>query len=118
MNDKEGVPIQSQVQSRHKNHRKSTVFIRLEKILPMLRTQYGVKRIGIFGSFARGEAKRSSDVDVLVEFEQGQATFDNFMRLVYDLEDLFKRKVDLLTMAGIDKYMKSRIEREVVWIEG
>jgi uncharacterized protein len=59
-----------------------------------------------------------SDVDVLVEFSPGQATFDNFMQLVYDLEDLFKRKVDLLTVAGIDKYIRSRVEREVIWIEG
>jgi predicted nucleotidyltransferase len=63
--------------------------------------QYGVKRIGLFGSFARNEQTRSSDVDVLVEFAEGQATFDNFMHLVYFLEDLFSRKVDLLTAGGL-----------------
>jgi predicted nucleotidyltransferase len=57
-------------------------------------------------------------VDVLVEFVDGQATFDNFMQLVYFLEDLFGRKVDLLTVMGIDKYIRSRVEREVVWVEG
>jgi hypothetical protein len=77
-----------------------------------------VKRIGIFGSFARSEQTRSSDVDVLVEFVDGQATFDNFMQLVYFLEDLFGRKVDLLTVRGIDKYIRSRVEREVIWVEG
>jgi predicted nucleotidyltransferase len=77
-----------------------------------------VKRIGIFGSFARSEQTRSSDVDVLVEFSDGQATFDNFMHLVYFLEDIFNRKVDLLTAGGIDKYIRSRVEREVIWIEG
>jgi uncharacterized protein len=77
-----------------------------------------VKRIGIFGSFARSEQTRSSDVDVLVEFADGQATFDNFMQLVYFLEDLFNRKVDLLTVGGIDKYIRSRGEREVIWVEG
>jgi hypothetical protein len=77
-----------------------------------------VKRIGIFGSFARSEQTRSSDVDVLVEFVDGQATFDNFMQLVYVLEDLFGRKVDLLTVRGIDKYIRSRVEREVIWVEG
>lgn len=80
--------------------------------------QYGVKRIGLFGSFARNEQTRSSDVDVLVEFAEGQATFDNFMHLVYFLEDLFSRKVDLLTAGGVDKYIRSRVEREVIWIEG
>lgn len=84
----------------------------------MIHTRYGVKRIGIFGSFARSEQTRSSDVDVLVEFADGQATFDNFMPLVYFLEDLFSRKVDLLTKGGIDKYIRTRVEREVVWVEG
>ena len=98
--------------------RKSPVFRKLRNALPAIRTQYGVKRIGIFGSFARSEQTRSSDVDVLVEFVDGQATFDNFMHLVYFLEDLFGRKVDLLTVRGIDKYIRSRVEREVIWVEG
>lgn len=98
--------------------RKSPVFQKLRNVLPGIRTRYGVKRIGIFGSFARSEQTRSSDVDVLVEFADGQATFDNFMPLVYFLEDLFSRKVDLLTTGGIDKYISSRVEREVVWVEG
>jgi len=98
--------------------RKSPVFRKLRNALPAIRTRYGVKRIGIFGSFARSEQTRSSDVDVLVEFVDGQATFDNFMQLVYFLEDLFGRKVDLLTVRGIDKYIRSRVEREVIWVEG
>jgi predicted nucleotidyltransferase len=107
-----------QVHARTGQHRKSPVFARLKKALPAFRAQYGIRRIGIFGSFARGDAKRTSDVDVLVEFAAGQATFDNFMRLAYDLEDLLKRKVDLLTVAGIDKYIRSRVEHEVIWVEG
>ena len=98
--------------------RKSPVFRKLRDALPAIRTRHGVKRIGIFGSFARSEQTRSSDVDVLVEFVDGQATFDNFMQLVYFLEDLFGRKVDLLTVRGIDKYIRSRVEREVIWVEG
>ena len=86
--------------------------------MPDLRADFGVKRIGIFGSFARGEQKRTSDVDVLVEFAYGKATFDNFMQLAFYLEDLFSRKVDLLTVKGIDRYIRSRVESEVIWIEG
>jgi uncharacterized protein len=97
---------------------RSPVFSVLKKTVPSLRKDFGVKRIGIFGSFARGEQKPTSDIDVLVEFEQGQATFDNFMRLAFYLEDLFSRKVDLLTVMGIDRYIRSRVEREVIWIEG
>jgi predicted nucleotidyltransferase len=98
--------------------RKSPVFRRLSREIPTIRGRFGVKRIGIFGSFARGEQKRTSDVDVLVEFGEGQATFDNFMQLVYYLEDLFGRNVDLLTVGGIDKYIRPRVEGEVIWVEG
>ena len=98
--------------------RRSPVFQKLRNAIPAIRTRYGVRRIGIFGSFSRCEQTRSSDVDVLVEFVDGQATFDNFMQLVYFLEDLFGRKVDLLTVRGIDKYIRSRVEREVIWVEG
>jgi uncharacterized protein len=98
--------------------RRSPVFRKLVAEIPILRRRFGVKRIGIFGSFARGEQKRTSDVDVLVEFADGQATFDNFMHLVYYLEDLFGRNVDLLTVGGIDKYIRPRVEGEVIWVEG
>jgi hypothetical protein len=108
----------SQVPARRRLQRKSPILTTLEKDMPVIKARYGVERIGIFGSCARGDETRTSDVDVLVEFAPGKATFDNFMQLAYDLEDLFKRRVDLLTVAGIDKYIRSRIEREVIWIEG
>jgi len=98
--------------------KRSPIFSQLEKAQPGLCANFGVKRIGIFGSFARGEEKRTSDIDVLVEFAPGQATFDNFMRLAFYLEDLFSRKIDLLTVKGIDRYIRSRVESEVIWIEG
>ena len=83
--------------------RKSPIFSRLEQSVPDLRADFGVKRIGIFGSFARGEQKRTSDVDVLVEFAHGKATFDNFMQLAF--YDLFSRKADLPIVKGIDRYI-------------
>ena len=58
---------------------------------------FGVGQISVFGSFARGEQNDESDVDILVEFEPGRKTFDNFMGLADYLEELFGRKVDLLT---------------------
>jgi len=118
MIDQEQTAMPSQLPARSPRHRKSPVFTKLEKCLPAIKVKYGVERIGIFGSCARGDETRTSDVDVLVEFAPGEATFDNFMQLVYDLEALFKRKVDLLTVAGIDKYIRSQVEREVIWIEG
>jgi predicted nucleotidyltransferase len=47
-----------------------------------------------------------------------QATFDNFKQLVYFLEELFGRKADLLTVAGIDKYIRQKVEHEVIRVKG
>ena len=58
--------------------------------------KFGVKRIGLFGSYIRNEQKKESDIDVLVEFEKGKKTFDNYMDLKFFLEDLFQCKVDLV----------------------
>lgn len=80
-----------------------------------IRQKFGVKRIGIFGSFARGEERESSDLDVLVVFEEGQKTFDNDMDLKFYLEDLFGRKVDLVTEKALKPQLKDIIMKDVVY---
>lgn len=79
----------------------------------LIKQKYGVKKIGIFGSFARSEARKGSDIDVLVEFESGCKTFDNFMDLKFYLEDVFSRKVDLVTTDALRPQLKENILREV-----
>ena len=74
-----------------------------------------VKRIGLFGSFARNEQSSRSDVDLLVEFKQ--ATFDNFMTLAFSLEKLFHRKVDLIMPESLSPHIMPFIEKEVRWHE-
>ncbi len=81
----------------------------------LIRQKFGVKRIGIFGSFARGEEREDSDLDVLVEFEEGQKTFDNYMDLKFYLEDLFGREVDLVTEKALKRQLKDVIMKEVVY---
>lgn len=98
--------------------RKNTVVKKIEAVAPAIRAQFGVTKIGIFGSFARGEQTKSSDVDVLVDFAQGYATLHNFMGLSEYLETLFRRKVDLLIEPSISKYIRPYIEQDVIWIEG
>ena len=61
--------------------------------------KYKVKRIGLFGSYAKGTPHRESDIDFLVEFEQ--PNFDDFMSLAAYLERLFGKKIDLLTPEGV-----------------
>ena len=93
------------------------IIVKLESSFHNIQKKYGVKRIGLFGSYARGDEKADSDIDILVEFNSGQATFDNFMQLAFDLEEIFKRHVDLLTCDGVSRYIKPYIEKEVIWIE-
>jgi len=81
----------------------------------LIKEKFGVKRIGIFGSFARGEEKAGSDIDVLVEFDETKITFDNYMDLKFYLEDLFKREVDLVIESSIKPRLKDNIMREVVY---
>ena len=77
----------------------------------------GVAKIGIFGSTARGDDRPESDVDVLVEFAPGQTTFRNFMELAFYLEDLFGRRVDLVTDQGLSRYLRPHVEQEVIWCD-
>ena len=57
----------------------------------------GARRVGVFGSCARGEQRADSDVDVYVEFDDTKRTYDNFFALHELLERLFGRRVDLVT---------------------
>lgn len=91
------------------------VFVVLKKHKNEITSRYSVKRIGIFGSYAKEQQNKESDVDVLVEFEE--PTFDNFMELSFYLEELFGRKVDLLTPKSLNPYMRPSVEKEVVWCE-
>ena len=71
--------------------------------------EFGVRKIGIFGSFARDKATSNSDVDVLVEFDPDQKTFDNFMNLSFFLEDILQRRVELVTTSSLSPHIGPRI---------
>jgi hypothetical protein len=72
-------------------------------------SQFGVKKIGLFGSNVNGTNTFDSDVDLLVEFEKGKKSFDNYMDLKFFLEQLFQRNVDLVTKNSVKKTLKSQI---------
>ena len=63
--------------------------------------ELGARRIGVFGSFARGETHGDSDVDVYVEFDDAKRTYDNFFALHELLENLLGRRVDLITYKSL-----------------
>lgn len=78
---------------------------------------FGVKSVGLFGSFVKDKAIHvESDVDLLVDFEKGKKTFDNFIGLSFYLEKILNRKVELITPQSLSKYSGYRILNEVEYV--
>lgn len=76
-----------------------------------LAARHGAKNIRVFGSVARGEAKESSDLDLLVEWESGRSLLDH-VRLVQDLEALLKTRVEIGTESSLHRLVRERILSE------
>ncbi|ODS42956.1 MAG: nucleotidyltransferase [Candidatus Altiarchaeales archaeon IMC4] len=85
-----------------------TILKRVEENRQNIR-RYGANRIGLFGSYARDEQQAESDIDLLVEFENGEKTFDNYMELKFFLEGLFNRRVDLVISETIKPSLRPYI---------
>src|SRR5690606_23199438 len=84
------------------------VIVALNARYPAIKRLFGVKKIGIFGSLARGDDLPDSDIDIEVEYEPGADTYRNYIGLALYLEDLFGgRKVDLVTSRVLEGYLHS-----------
>src|SRR3989338_4988702 len=79
--------------------------------------EFGVEKMGIFGSFVSGMQNNNSDVDLLVQFKKGQKNFSNFMGTADLTEALLGRNVDLLTPESLSPYIGPRIEKEVEYVQ-
>jgi len=77
---------------------------------------FGVRKLGLFGSFVRGQQDESSDVDLLVEFEMGCKTFDAFIQLAFFLEELLGRHVELVTIESLSPHLGPHILKEVKYV--
>ncbi len=77
--------------------------------------KYYIKSIGIFGSYIKGKETLKSDIDILVEFTEGEETFRNYIGLKYYLEDALKKRIDLVIKSTIKPLLKEEILREVVY---
>ena len=77
---------------------------------------FGVKKLGLFGSYVRDEATPTSDIDLLVEFEPGKKNFNNFVHLSFYLEELFQKKVELVTPESLSPYIGPNILAEVEYV--
>ena len=82
---------------------------------PILK-KHGVAKAGIFGSVARGEARKRSDVDILIQFKGRKKSYFDLIRLEEELEAKLKRKVDIITYRSINHLLRKRILKEEVRI--
>ncbi len=79
--------------------------------MPYYVSEYGVKRIGLFGSYAKGTSTKGSDIDIVVEFEKPIGL--KFMEFAQYLEDLLGTGVDILTPAGIESIRIDQVARDI-----
>lgn len=91
---------------------KEDIFHALQENVDRLKL-FGVRRIGLFGSFLKGQQHQGSDIDFMVEFEPSRKTFDNFIHLSLFLEELLQHKVELITPESLSPYIGPHILREV-----
>jgi predicted nucleotidyltransferase len=81
---------------------------------PYLEKKYNVSRIGIFGSYARGESGADSDIDILVEFSSPIGL--DFVTLADELETMLMRKVDLVPANAVKPKMMAHIREDIVYV--
>ena len=94
--------------------KKQQIINLLQQNLALL-TARDVQRLAVFGSVARDEATEQSDVDILVAFAHN-TTFDKYMNLLFFLEDLMGRPVDLVTEQAVRPQLKPSVERDAIYV--
>ncbi len=96
--------------------KKKSVLDRLRRHKEQLMS-LGVSRLGLFGSTVREENTPLSDIDILIDFQDGKETFSNYISVCDRLEMLFKRaKLDVVTVKGLSPYIGKQILREVEYV--
>ncbi|GAA0512822.1 hypothetical protein SAMN04488066_104221 [Halorubrum aquaticum] len=88
---------------------------RLAQLKPQLKREYPISELGIFGSYARGEQRPDSDLDVLVAFDQPVTLFD-LVRLENELTDELGVEVDLVTKDSLKPRIEARVTDDLVYV--
>lgn len=79
--------------------------------------KFGVRNIGLFGSYLRNEQSDKSDIDLLIDFEPEKENFDNYMAVYDRLENIFKNeKIEIVTKNGLSQYIGPKILKEVMYV--
>lgn len=92
----------------------NTIVEKLRQHKPELQRKYPISRIGIFGSYARGEAKEDSDIDIAVELVGPMGL--NFISMANEIEGLFGIKVDVVPKRSIKPSYLSYVEKDIVYV--
>ena len=80
--------------------------------------QFGVIKVGLFGSFLTGQQHEQSDIDILVEFQKDMNSYDNFINLCFLMDDLFQgRKVEIVTKNSLSPYIGPKILQQVEYVQ-
>ena len=80
-------------------------------------SRFGIRQIGLFGSYSRNEQSDKSDIDLLIDFEPEKETFDNFMAVCELIEKILKNeKVEIVTKNGLSPYLGPNILKEVQYV--
>lgn len=74
---------------------------------------FGVKKLVLFGSFARDKQKKTSDIDFLVEYKKGRGNYKDKLEILHYLEDLFERQIDIGTKENLKDFLKESISEAV-----
>jgi len=98
-----------------RNHLNRQKIINRLKKRKLLFEQYHIKKLGLFGSYFHDTHSLKSDIDFLVELEK--PSFDDLINLSFELEGMFKKRIDLITIKGLSRHMKPFIKNKVAWIE-
>lgn len=118
MKTKTSEPMQARARQKRipTRHTRAELVRRLRARMPTLVERYGVKSLGVFGSYLRGEQKARSDFDVLVEFEARQNALGKWIDMRDELKDTLGVKVDLVENENLKPFIGKRILSEVVWL--
>jgi len=80
-------------------------------------SKFGIRNVGLFGSYVRNEQSAQSDIDLLIDFEPDKENFDNYMAVCDIFEDLFKNeRLEIVTKNGLSPYIGPKILNEVVYV--
>lgn len=93
---------------------KNDILSKLKELKPILYRNYSVKEIGLFGSFSEGDFSEESDIDILVELEKPIGW--KYFSLELYLEQVFKRKIDLITKNALKDQIKENILKQVNYV--